>query len=126
MPEEAIYKSYDGLEIAGLLYKPKHPNGAALVHPHGGPTEQFGYTWEILIQYLVAKGYTVLCPNYRGSTGYGLAFEHANYNNWGVGDVQDCLHAAKFLAELPEHQRVHARHLRFELRRLSDGGFAGA
>jgi len=102
MPEEAIYKSADGLEIAGILYKPKNPNGAALVHPHGGPTEQFGYTWEILIQYLAAKGYTVLCPNYRGSTGYGLAFEHANYNNWGIGDAQDCLSAAKFLADLPK------------------------
>jgi dipeptidyl aminopeptidase/acylaminoacyl peptidase len=101
MPEEVTYKSYDGLEIAGLLYKPKHSNGAALVHPHGGPTEQFGYTWEILIQYLAAKGYTVLCPNYRGSTGYGIAFEHANYNNWGIGDVQDCLFGAKFLAGLP-------------------------
>jgi dipeptidyl aminopeptidase/acylaminoacyl peptidase len=101
MPEEAVYKSYDGLEIAGLLYRPHKPNGAALVHPHGGPTEQFGYTWEILIQYLLAKGYTVLCPNYRGSTGYGLAFEHANYNNWGIGDVQDCLFGAKFLASLP-------------------------
>jgi dipeptidyl aminopeptidase/acylaminoacyl peptidase len=101
MPEEVLYKSYDGLEIAGLLYKPKPSNGAALVHPHGGPTEQFGYTWEILIQYLIAKGYTVLCPNYRGSTGYGLSFEHANYNNWGIGDVQDCLHGAKFLAGLP-------------------------
>jgi dipeptidyl aminopeptidase/acylaminoacyl peptidase len=101
MPEEITYKSQDDLEIAALLYKPKRSNGAALVHPHGGPTEQFGYTWEILIQYLVAKGYTVLCPNYRGSTGYGLEFEHANYNNWGVGDVQDCLYGAKFLASLP-------------------------
>ncbi|MEW6027873.1 MAG: prolyl oligopeptidase family serine peptidase [Chloroflexota bacterium] len=101
MPEEVIYKSYDGLEIAGLLYKPLKSNGAGLVHPHGGPTEQFGYTWEILVQYLVAKGYTILCPNYRGSTGYGLAFEHANYNNWGIGDVQDCIHAAKYLSSLP-------------------------
>jgi dipeptidyl aminopeptidase/acylaminoacyl peptidase len=101
MPEEVAYKSYDGLEIEGLLYRPHKPNGAALVHPHGGPTEQFGYTWEILIQYLLAKGYSVLCPNYRGSTGYGLAFEHANYNNWGVGDVQDCLFGAKYLASLP-------------------------
>jgi dipeptidyl aminopeptidase/acylaminoacyl peptidase len=100
VPEEVNYQSFDGLVIAALLYKPKNSNGAALVHPHGGPTEQFGYTWEILIQYLVAKGYTILCPNYRGSTGYGLAFEHANYNNWGVGDVQDCLYGAKFLAGL--------------------------
>jgi dipeptidyl aminopeptidase/acylaminoacyl peptidase len=54
-----------------------------------------------LAQYFVAKGYTWLAPNFRGSTGYGLEFEHANYNDWGVGDTQDCLYGARYLGKLP-------------------------
>ena len=48
----------------------------------------------------MAKGYTWLAPNYRGSTGYGSTFEKLNYDDWGVGDSNDCLYAAKFLRTL--------------------------
>ena len=102
VPEIISYTSFDGLEIPAFLYKPEHSNGAAVVHPHGGPSSLYTYEWDIETQYFVAKGYTYLAPNYRGSTGYGLAFEHANYNDWGGGDLQDCLHAAKFLSSLPD------------------------
>jgi dipeptidyl aminopeptidase/acylaminoacyl peptidase len=101
MPERVTYESYDGLKIPALLFKPIKPNGAALVHPHGGPSSLYGFEWDILVQYLVAKGYTVLAPNYRGSIGYGVDFEHANYGDWGKGDTQDCLYGAKFLRTLP-------------------------
>jgi dipeptidyl aminopeptidase/acylaminoacyl peptidase len=101
MPEIVSYKSYDGLEIPAFLYRPQKSNGAAVLYPHGGPSSQYAYGWDILAQYFVAKGYTWLAPNYRGSTGYGLEFEHANYNDWGVGDTQDCLYGARFLGELP-------------------------
>ena len=101
MPERVNYESYDGLKIPALLFKPHKPNGAALVHPHGGPSSLYSYEWDILMQYLVAKGYTVLAPNYRGSIGYGVDFEHANYGDWGKGDTQDCLYGAKFLRTLP-------------------------
>jgi dipeptidyl aminopeptidase/acylaminoacyl peptidase len=97
MPEVVSYKSFDGLEIPAFLYKPGKPNGAAIVYPHGGPTDQYGFIWDELAQYFTAKGYHYLAPNYRGSTGYGKQFERANYDNWGVGDTQDCLYAAKFL-----------------------------
>jgi dipeptidyl aminopeptidase/acylaminoacyl peptidase len=100
-PEQVSYTSYDGLEIPAFLYRPENPNGAAIVYPHGGPSSQYTYEWDIFAQYLLAKGYTYLCPNYRGSTGYGLEFERANYGDWGVGDMQDCLHAARFLHEVP-------------------------
>jgi dipeptidyl aminopeptidase/acylaminoacyl peptidase len=102
VPELVCYKSYDGLEIAAFLYKPEKSNGGAIVYPHGGPKDQYGYIWDELAQYFTAKGYTYLAPNYRGSTGYGKQFERANYNNWGVGDTQDCLHAAKFLRGFKE------------------------
>lgn len=100
LPERVSYQSYDGLEIPAFLFRPARPNGAAVLYPHGGPSLQYLEYWDPLVQYFVAKGYTWLCPNYRGSTGYGLAFEHANYNDWGGGDTQDCLHGARFLAAL--------------------------
>jgi dipeptidyl aminopeptidase/acylaminoacyl peptidase len=101
VPEQVSYKSFDGLEVPAFLYRPAKPNGAAVLHPHGGPSGQYDYSWDIFAQYLVAKGYTFLAPNYRGSTGYGRDFERLNHNDWGVGDLQDCLHGARFLAGLP-------------------------
>ena len=100
IPETTSYKSYDGVEIPCLLYKPTNPNGAGIVHPHGGPRDQYGYEWDVFVQYLVAKGYTYLAVNFRGSTGYGVEFEHLNDNNWGIGDTQDCLYGARYLASL--------------------------
>ena len=102
VPEVVCYKSFDGLEIPAFLYKPENSNGAAIVYPHGGPKDQYGYIWDELAQYFTAKGYYYLAPNYRGSTGYGKQFERANYGSWGVTDTQDCLHAVKFLRGLKE------------------------
>jgi len=99
VPEPVSYPSFDGLQIHGLLYRPLKPNGAAILRPHGGPRDQYGYEWDLFAQYLVAKGYTFLAINYRGSTGYGTAFEHANDNQWGIGDTQDCLGGADFLSK---------------------------
>jgi len=101
MPEIVSYKSFDGLEIPAFLFRPETPNGAAVLHPHGGPSALYAAEWDELAQYLVAKGYTFIAPNYRGSTGYGVAFEHLNYGDWGIGDTQDCIHGAKYLATLP-------------------------
>jgi dipeptidyl aminopeptidase/acylaminoacyl peptidase len=108
VPERVSYRSYDGLEIPALLYRPQKSNGAAILYPHGGPTEQYGFGYDLMAQYFVAKGYTYLAPNYRGSTGYGLDYEHANYNNWGVGDTQDCLYGTKYMRTLPgvDPQRI--------------------
>lgn len=100
MPERVSYPGRDGMEIPALLFRPLRSNGAAIVHPHGGPSSQYIFDWDILAQYFIAKGYTFLAPNYRGSTGYGVAFEHANYNDWGGGDMQDCLNAARYLHSL--------------------------
>jgi dipeptidyl aminopeptidase/acylaminoacyl peptidase len=107
-PEHIRYRSYDGLEIPALLWRPTKPNGAAIVRPHGGPADAYRFQWDALAQYFLAKGYTFLTPNFRGSTGYGRDFEHANYNDWGVGDTQDVLHGAKYLHTLPwiDPQRI--------------------
>jgi dipeptidyl aminopeptidase/acylaminoacyl peptidase len=101
MPERITYQSLDGLDIPAFLFKPKKPNHGAILHPHGGPSSLYAAEWDILAQFLVAKGYTFIAPNYRGSTGFGIEFEHANYNDWGKGDLQDCLYGAKYLRDLP-------------------------
>ena len=98
-PEHVTYRSHDGLEIPALLWRPLSP-GPAIVRPHGGPADHTRNQWDGLAQYFVAKGYTYLAPNFRGSSGYGRAFEHANYNDWGVGDTKDVLHGARFLHTL--------------------------
>jgi dipeptidyl aminopeptidase/acylaminoacyl peptidase len=102
MPEIVSYKSYDGLEIPAFLYRPEKSNGAAILYPHGGPKDQYIFFWDDLAQYFTAKGYTYFAPNYRGSTGYGKQFERANYENWGIGDTQDCLYGAKYLRGFKE------------------------
>lgn len=100
IPERVSYKSFDGLEIPSFLYRPQTPNGAAILYPHGGPTSQYILEWDIWAQYMVAKGYTWLAPNFRGSIGYGLEFERANHEVWGVDDTQDCLSGADYLGAL--------------------------
>lgn len=121
-PEAVRFPSLDGMEVPGFLYrggelrgkgkgdrgegdkvqqdKRKVWSGAGIVYPHGGPTAQHALEWDPWVQYMLAKGYTILAPNYRGSTGYGLRFERANYNTWGVGDTSDCLAAADFLSSV--------------------------
>ncbi len=102
IPEPISYKSFDGLEIPAFLYRPREANRAAVVYPHGGPSSQHALEWDLFIQYLVAKGYTILAPNYRGSTGYGVTFEQANYLAWGREDMQDCLSGAALLPQLAD------------------------
>ncbi len=97
-PERISYPSFDGLQIPAFIYRPAEPNGAAVLYPHGGPTSQYVFDWDIVAQYFVAKGYTWLAPNFRGSTGYGLAYTRANFDVWGVDDTRDCLAGAEYLA----------------------------
>jgi dipeptidyl aminopeptidase/acylaminoacyl peptidase len=101
--EEITFGSDDGLEIHGYLYRPSRADQGpvpAVVYPHGGPIEAYGDSWDPHAQYFVDKGYAWLGINFRGSAGYGRDFERANHGNWGVGDTQDCLAAADFLAGL--------------------------
>lgn len=99
-PEHIDFKNPEGLEIHGMLYQPVKPNHAGIVHVHGGPRGQAMHDWDGFQEYLLAKGYTILDVNYRGSTGYGYDFEMLNQENWGIGDTKDCLAAADYLAGL--------------------------
>jgi dipeptidyl aminopeptidase/acylaminoacyl peptidase len=103
MPESQVahYKSFDGKIISALLWVPVNlkRDGAspAIVLPHGGPTGQSQDHWNPLVAALVSRGYVCIAPNVRGSTGYGLAFQKANYQDLGGGDLQDEVYASRFL-----------------------------
>lgn len=104
MPEFVQYPGTGGSVIPAFLYRPAAASGQkpcpAIVYPHGGPTAEHALEWNISVQWLVAKGYAVLTPNYRGSTGYGLSHQRALHDNWGIVDTEDMLSAADYLAGL--------------------------
>jgi dipeptidyl aminopeptidase/acylaminoacyl peptidase len=103
MPESQIvhYKTFDGKTISALLWVPfnlrRDGSNPALVLPHGGPADQVVAYWSPRIAALVSRGYICIAPNVRGSTGYGMEFQRANYQDLGGGDLQDEVYAAKFL-----------------------------
>jgi dipeptidyl aminopeptidase/acylaminoacyl peptidase len=103
-PEEVAYESFDGLEIPAFLFRPRGASAdapvAAIVVPHGGPTDAYIDDHDARAQYFVDKGYAWLAPNFRGSTGYGRDFERRNHGVWGVEDTKDCLAAADYLRTL--------------------------
>jgi dipeptidyl aminopeptidase/acylaminoacyl peptidase len=98
------YPSRDGKwTISALVYVPynmaRSGQNAAVVYVHGGPTSQSVNSFSRIIQHMVNQGYMVIAPNYRGSTGYGKEFQHANLFDMGGGDLQDVLAAADFIKQ---------------------------
>jgi dipeptidyl aminopeptidase/acylaminoacyl peptidase len=88
------WRSADDAEIAGWLYEPQGESRGLIAHIHGGPTWHSEDWVNGSIQFLVAAGFTVLDPNYRGSTGYGGAFREAiKQDGWG-GREQDDIRAS--------------------------------
>ena len=96
------YKSFDGLEIPALLYKPKDASATnkrpAILSIHGGPGGQTRLNYSPIVQYLVNSGYVVLAVNNRGSSGYGKTFYAADDRKHGDADLRDCVESKKFLA----------------------------
>ena len=95
-PRFLKYKSSDGVEIEAALLTPSDlaPAGRPLplvVLVHGGPTGRWSDGFEPWGQLLASRGYAVLYPNVRGSTGYGHAFVEMNRADWGGGDFKDVM-----------------------------------
>jgi len=85
------YKARDGLEIPAYLTVPKGveaKNLPTIIVPHGGPWARDGWGYDPMTQFLANRGYAVLQPNFRGSTGYGKAFLNAGNKEWGTGAMQ--------------------------------------
>lgn len=85
------YTARDGFEIPAYLTLPKgvEPNSLpAVVLPHGGPWARDVWGYDSWAQFLANRGYAVLQPNFRGSTGFGKRFLNAGNNEWGTGAMQ--------------------------------------
>lgn len=100
-PMKAIrYKSSDGMEIPAYLTLPKglaEKNLPMIVVPHGGPWARDGWGYNSMAQFLANRGYAVLQPNFRGSTGYGKKFLDAGNLQWGDKMQDDITWGVKHL-----------------------------
>ncbi|MGI8856414.1 MAG: S9 family peptidase [Thermomicrobiales bacterium] len=99
-PELVRYPSFDGRMIPAWFYRPRGVERApAIILVHGGPTGQTMNGWSVQVQFFVSRGYAVLAPNNRGSTGYGKEYRDANIRDWGGGDLRDLVAGHQWLAE---------------------------
>jgi dipeptidyl aminopeptidase/acylaminoacyl peptidase len=102
-PMRAIkYKSSDGLEIPAYLTLPKglpEKNLPLVVVPHGGPWARDNWGFSGMAQFLANRGYAVLNPNFRGSTGYGKKFLDAGNGQWGDKMQDDITWGVKHLID---------------------------
>ncbi len=110
MPEHIWYPSRDGRNVPALLYLPDRSGQAlrssgqadmqkppAVVVIHGGPNWLFQYLWYPVMAHLASRGWVVLAPNYRGSTGYGREWQTANRFDMGHGDTMDVVAGVDYL-----------------------------
>jgi dipeptidyl aminopeptidase/acylaminoacyl peptidase len=102
-PELLRYPSFDGLSIAGFLYRPRPVQAddklRVLFIVHGGPESQTQPTFGPITQYFVQRGYAVFAPNVRGSTGYGKRFAHLDDVEKRPDAVADLACGARYLIE---------------------------
>jgi dipeptidyl aminopeptidase/acylaminoacyl peptidase len=88
--EDFRWRSVDGLEIQGWLYRPSGTPRGTIVYIHGGPTAHSRDRINPQIQFFVAQGFNVLDPNYRGSTGFSRAYQEAiKEDGWGGREQED-------------------------------------
>jgi dipeptidyl aminopeptidase/acylaminoacyl peptidase len=96
------YKSSDGMEIPAFLTLPKGvepKNLPVVIHPHGGPWFRDSWGYNTFAQFYANRGYAVLQPNFRGSTGYGKKFIDAGNKQWGDKMQDDITWGVKYLIE---------------------------
>jgi len=100
-PMKAVtYRARDGLDIPAYLTLPVGRAAKDLpliVLPHGGPSTRDVLGYDYWVQFLANRGYAVLQPNYRGSTGYGARFEDAADGQWGLAMQDDITDGVRWL-----------------------------
>ncbi len=105
---EAIeFPTAEGLSAHAFYYPPRNKHHVApagelpplIVRSHGGPTGATSDAFTLAIQYWTSRGFAVVDVNYGGSTGFGRAYRERLDGRWGIVDVDDCVNAARFLAD---------------------------
>jgi len=108
MPQHVYYPSLDGTLVPAILYLPSvshslsadhHSPPPGVIVVHGGPDWLFQFLWYPLMTHLASRGWVVLAPNYRGSTGYGRDWQLANRFELGHLDAMDVASGADYLAQ---------------------------
>lgn len=98
------YKSYDGLKVPGIMYRPHSATSTSpvpgLILVHGGPGGQNRKGYRAMVQHLVNNGYGVYAMNNRGSSGYGKTFFHMDDRKHGDVDLKDVISSKDFMASL--------------------------
>jgi dipeptidyl aminopeptidase/acylaminoacyl peptidase len=125
-PEPLDFPTEGGRVAHAFFYPPKHPayrgpddeRPPLIVVSHGGPTGFSDSSLNLEIQYWTSRGLAVVDVNYGGSAGYGRAYRERLKGQWGIVDVDDCVNAARYLAEAG---RVDRR--RIAIRGGSAGGY---
>ncbi len=89
--EITSYPAKDGLTIPAYLTRPAKTSGPApmVVVIHGGPVARDYWQWNPEVQILALRGYVVLQPQFRGSSGFGIKFQEAGYGQWGLAMQDD-------------------------------------
>ena len=102
-PEFMEYESFDGMEVAGLVYKPQGAEAGdrlpGLFFFRANSNGQHPMQWHPYIQYFVSRGYLVFAPNFRMSTGRGKAYRQAGYSYGGDHDLEDAFIGMDLLVE---------------------------
>lgn len=100
-PSLVHYPTFDGRTIPAFLYLPQGQknNVPVVIDVHGGPEGQARPWFSPVTQYFVARGYAVLVPNVRGSSGYGYAYQSLDDVRLRMDSVNDLRHAALWLRE---------------------------
>jgi dipeptidyl aminopeptidase/acylaminoacyl peptidase len=109
-PKKIQFRSTDGVTTSAYLYEPRLDAGKkapGILLIHGGPTSSFNDTYQVQAQFFAQRGYAVLLPNIRGSSGYGKAFEDANNGCWGRCDLRDVIAGVAYLKTLPYIDSTH-------------------
>jgi dipeptidyl aminopeptidase/acylaminoacyl peptidase len=106
-PRHIEFSTTDGATAYGFFHPPTNPEVGGppdarpplLVLSHGGPTGAARCQLQLSIEFWTSRGFGVVDVNYRGSVGYGRAFRDALHERWGIYDTDDCIAAARYLAE---------------------------
>ena len=107
LPQPIEFPTGDGERAHALWYPPTNPDVEGpdgerpplLVTIHGGPTSAARPRLDLVRQFWTSRGFGVVDVNYRGSTGFGRPYRDRLQGSWGRADVEDCVAAARWLAE---------------------------